>query len=231
MMYNILLVEDNQDIQEVNKNMLIRSGDYQVSLAENIAEARQHIAEAEPDIIILDILLPDGSGLDFLEELRQDTDIPVLLLTALAEPGDAVKGLRAGGDDYLAKPYDNAELLARIESLLRRTARPPKILTKGKLALNIFSGIAAVDGKDLLLSPKEFAVLLLLARNEGETVSAEYLYKEIWGVPLTDDRTLKKHVSQLRKKMERGPGGGEIENARGKGYRFTQEKKSVNIHQ
>jgi DNA-binding response OmpR family regulator len=224
-MYDILLVEDNRDIQEVNKNMLIRRGGYHVRLAENVASAREHIAKAEPDIIILDILLPDGSGLDFLEELRQDTDIPVLLLTALAEPGDAVKGLRAGGDDYLAKPYDNAELLARIESLLRRTSRPTKTLTKGSLTLNMISGMAFVDGRDLLLSPKEFAVLLLLAQNEGKTISAEYMYEEIWGSPMTDNRTLKKHISELRKKLETEPGGGEIENARNKGYRFMQNRK------
>jgi DNA-binding response OmpR family regulator len=169
-------------------------------------------------------MLPDGSGLDFLEELRRNTDIPVLLLSALAEPGDTVKGLRAGGDDYLAKPYDNAELLARIESLLRRTSRPPKPLAKGRLTLNMISGMAFVDGRDLLLSHKEFAVLLLLAQNEGKTVSTEYLYKEAWGLPMSDNRTLLKHISDLRKKLEGETTAFEIVNVRGEGYCFKQNK-------
>jgi DNA-binding response OmpR family regulator len=218
-MRNILLVEDNKEIQKVNKNMLIRH-DYNVRLAKNLAEAQEHLTEAEPDLIVLDIMLPDGSGLDFLKSLRQDTDIPVLLLTALAEPGDTVKGLQAGGDDYLAKPYDNAELLARIESLLRRASRTPKTLVKGRLTLNMISGMAFVDGKDLLLSHKEFALLLLLAQNEGKTINAEYLYEEVWGLPMNDNRTLKKHISELRKKLEDETSGYEIANVRGEGYCF-----------
>jgi DNA-binding response OmpR family regulator len=224
-MKNILLVEDNRKIQEINQRMLIQCGGYRVSLAGNLAEARERLTEAEPNLIVLDIMLPDGSGLDFLEELRRDTDIPVLLLTALAEPDDTVKGLRAGGDDYLSKPYDNAELLARIESLLRRTSRPPKTLVKGRLTLNMISGMAFVDGKDLLLSHKEFAVLLLLAQNEGKTVSAEYLYKEAWGLPMNDNRTLLKHISDLRKKLENETTPCEIVNVRGEGYCFKQNKK------
>jgi DNA-binding response OmpR family regulator len=194
-----------------------------VRLASNISEARERLAEAEPDIIVLDIMLPDGSGLDFLEELRRNTDIPVLLLTALAEPCDTVKGLRAGGDDYLAKPYDNAELLARIESLLRRASRPTRILTKGRLTLNMFSGIALVNSKDLLLSHKEFAILFLLAQNEGKTINPASLYKEVWGLPMTDSGTLIKHISRLRKKLEDESSGCEIENMRGEGYCFKKE--------
>jgi DNA-binding response OmpR family regulator len=221
-MRNILLVEDNREIQEVNKNLLIQCGGYRVRLAQNLAEARERLAEAEPDLIVLDIMLPDGCGLDFLGELRHDTDIPVLLLTALGKSGNAVKGLQAGGDDYLAKPYDNAELLARIESLLRRASHLPKTLTKGGLTLNMVSGIAHVNGRDLLLSPKEFAILFVLAQNEGKTISCEYLYKEAWGLPMNDDRTLLKHISALRKKLEDETNNCEIENVRGEGYRFMQ---------
>jgi DNA-binding response OmpR family regulator len=223
-MSNILLVEDNREIQEVNKNMLIRRG-YRVRLAKNLAEARERLKEAEPDIIVLDIMLPDGSGLDFLKELRRDTDIPVLLLTALGEPSDTVKGLRAGGDDYMAKPYNNAELLARIESLLRRATRLPQTLTKGRLTLNVNSGIAFIDGRNLLLSPKEFAVLLFLAQNEGKNVSPEDLYKKIWGLPLYNNQNLRKCISALRKKLEDETSGCEIENVHGEGYCFIQSPR------
>ncbi|MDR0315286.1 MAG: response regulator transcription factor [Treponema sp.] len=224
-MYNILLVEDNREIQEVNKNMLTRCGGYNIRLANNLAEARERVIEAEPDIIVLDIMLPDGSGLDFLEKLRQDANIPVLLLSALVGPGDVVKGLRAGGDDYLAKPYDNTELLARIESLLRRASCPQKTLTKGRLTLNMISGMAFVDGRDLLFSHKEFALLLLLAQNEGKIISAESLYKEVWGMSMNDNRTLKKHISEIRKKLEDETSGCEIQNVRGEGYYFIRNKE------
>ena len=125
LVYNILLVEDNRDIQKLNKETLERRGGYEVRLAMNLAEARKQITEQVPCLIILDIMLPDGSGLEFLRELRHSTNIPVLLLTALGESGDIVKGLKAGGDDYLAKPYNNDVFLARIESLLRRSAQIP----------------------------------------------------------------------------------------------------------
>jgi DNA-binding response OmpR family regulator len=221
-MRNILLVEDNREIQEINRTMLTQCGGYRVRLAKNLAEARDCLARTKLDIIVLDIMLPDGSGLEFLEELRRTADVPVLLLSALAEPSDTVRGLRAGGDDYLAKPYNNAELLARIESLLRRTSRPPKTLTKGSLTLNMISGMAFVNGRDLLLSHKEFAILLLLAQNEGKTLSPEYLYREAWGLPMNDNRTLIKHVSRLRKKLEDETSGCEIENVQSEGYCFKQ---------
>jgi DNA-binding response OmpR family regulator len=224
-MYNIVLIEDNKEIQEINKRMLIQCGGYHVRLAKNLAEARERLTEAEPDLIVLDIMLPDGNGLDFLKELRLTTDIPVLLLTAHSEPGATVKGLRAGGDDYLSKPYDNDELLARIESLLRRASRLPKTLTKGKLTLNINSGMAFIDGKDLLLSPKEFAVLHFLALNEGKTVNAQFLYQEVWGLPLFNKQTLKNRISELRKKLEETTSDCYIESVRGEGYCFIRNKK------
>jgi DNA-binding response OmpR family regulator len=117
-MHNILLVEDDWEIQENNKDLLESSGNYAVHIAMNLAEAREQLSKETPDIIVLDIMLPDGNGLDFIKEIN---DIPVLLLSALGNKNDIVKGLRAGGDDYLAKPYDDIVLLARIESLLHRT--------------------------------------------------------------------------------------------------------------
>ena len=220
-MRKILLVEDDKDIQEVNKKMLERRGGYDVCLAMNLAEAREMIPEFNPDIILLDVMLPDGNGLDFLKELRQDKDIPVLLLTALFESDDVVRGLRAGGDDYLAKPYENKVLLARIESLIRRMERMPETLTKGSLVLDLYSNRAFSNGEDLLLTEREFALLRLLAQNEGRTVGAEYIYEKVWGLAMNDDnRTLKRHISAIRSKLEAS--GCTIQNARGKGYCFSQ---------
>jgi len=224
-MYNILLVEDDKDIQEVNKNMLARRGGYTVRLAMNLAEARRLIIEAVPDIIVLDITLPDGNGLDFLQELRHDLNIPVLLLSALDESGDIVRGLKAGGDDYLSKPYDNDVLLARIETLLRRTAYLPKTLTKGSLILDIISGRAFIDNEgdnlDLLLTQKEFAVLLLLAQNERSVMSAAAIYKTVWKQSSRFDKnTLQATISNLRKKIE--PSGCTITSSYNQGYGFER---------
>ena len=119
-MYNVLLVEDEERILFANKIILERKGGYTVQTAMNLTEARKCIQENPSDIIILDIMLPDGSGLDFLEELRRDKNIPVILLTALSESSDELKGITAGGDDYITKPYNNDVLLGRIEMVLRR---------------------------------------------------------------------------------------------------------------
>ena len=118
------MVEDNEDIQRANKRTLEKRGGYNVRLAMNLAEARKQINHTEPDLMVLDILLPDGNGLDFLRELRTRLSyIPVMLLSVLGKSGDIVNGLQAGADDYIAKPYENAVMLARIELLLRRMGR------------------------------------------------------------------------------------------------------------
>jgi DNA-binding response OmpR family regulator len=153
------MVEDDKQIQAVNKNMLTRRG-FDVRLAMNLAEARAALETAVLDAIILDIMLPDGSGLNFLRELRAGgSDIPVLLLTALHEDDDVVRGLSEGGDDYLTKPYGYDVLAARVEALMRRSGRLPKTLVKGLLTLDIPSLRAFVNGEDLMLSPKDFALL------------------------------------------------------------------------
>ena len=122
-MNNLLLVEDNEDIQELNKYFLEKHG-YTVRLAMNLSQARAEVQIAPPDLIVLDIMLPDGSGLDYLKELKQhNNDIPVLLLTALSESSDEVRGLQEGGDDYIAKPYNYDILLARIAKLLNQRQR------------------------------------------------------------------------------------------------------------
>lgn len=223
-MYNVLLVEDDKDIQGLNESLLKRNG-YGVILAMNIAQARAIIKSNPPDIVVLDIILPDGSGLDFLHELRSpnspDTNVPVLLLTALGESSDVVRGLKTGGDDYLSKPYDNSVFLARLQSLLRRTERVPKNLVKGALTLDIISGRAFTESNDLLLTQKEFAVLLLLFQNEDTVISAQNIYQNVWKRPQHGDkRTLESTISSLRKKIANS--GFSITASRGNGYIFEK---------
>ena len=242
-MRSILLVEDDLDIQEVNKDMLERRGGYDVRLAINLAEARERIAESAPDIIVLDIMLPDGSGLDFLRELREEigerrvkdgqnnsplsilksqlSTIPVLLLTALGKSKDMVEGLQAGGDDYLAKPYDNDVLLARIEAILRRAGRVSETITKGLLTLGLLSKRAFVNGEDLMLTSKQYDLLFLLIQNEGKTMSAETVYEKVWAQPLNNNKNaLQVSISKLRTKIKHS--GYDITSLRGKGYAFLK---------
>ena len=220
----ILLVEDNEQILQGNERMLKRRG-YTVAAALNLAEAKNLLEELMPDIIVLDIMLPDGSGLDFMRELRRSSseksNVPILLLTGLTTPEDVIRGLSEGGDDYLTKPYDFGVLLARIEALLRRTGIVPKMLSKGALRLEIPASRAFLHGNDLLLSPKEFALLLLLAQNENRLLSMEYLLETVWKVPPgTDNNMVRISISRLRKKLG---GGFFIENDKQEGgYIFTR---------
>jgi DNA-binding response OmpR family regulator len=214
----VLLVEDNPRIQLANKDMLEILG-YDVAIAMNLAEARARIAVKMPDVVVLDIMLPDGSGLDFLAELRQTSDLPVLMLTALGTAEDTVTGLAGGADDYLAKPYEYKVLAARIEALLRRAKQVPGILRKGELAFNILAGQAFLRGEDMLLTQKEFSCLLALAQNEGRILSTEYLYETVWQQPLVGStQSVRTIIARLRKKLTGS--GYTVSVRRGNGYVF-----------
>jgi len=219
-MRDILLVEDDKDIQEVNKSMLEWRGGYQVRLAGCLAEAKEQVKEAVPDLIVLDVTLPDGNGLDFLAELRQDKNVPVLLLSALGKIEDRIKGLQLGGDDYLSKPYNNDELFARIEALLRRAEQVPETIVKGTLTLRINSNQAFVNGRDIGLGQNiEFSLLHIFVQQENKILSSEYLYEEVWGQPMAgNDKALRTAISEVRKKLEGS--GYTITTLRGQGYRF-----------
>jgi len=219
----ILLVEDNQEIMHGNRRLFELEG-YDAACALTLAEARASINERRPDAIVLDIMLPDGSGLDFMRELRESAHagIPILLLTGLTAKEDILRGLKSGGDDYLTKPYDFDELLARVEALLRRAARVPEVITRDRLSLDVTAGMANLDGMDLLLTQKEFALLLIFVQNEGRHIGGEYLYEKVWKRPLSgDSQAVRKTVSNLRAKI--GGSGWNIEWSRGEGWCFGKE--------
>ncbi len=217
----ILLVEDNEKIMQGNERMLRRRG-YGVVMALTLGEARKELEARVPDLIVLDIMLPDGSGLDFMAELRQHSKVPILLLTGLTTPEDVVRGLTSGGDDYLSKPYDFGVLLARVEALLRRAEQIPEKLTRDRLSLDVGAGAATLDGVDLLLTQKEFALLLLFAQNTGRFISAEYLYEKVWKQPMAgDSQAFRKTLHRLREKIKGS--GWLIEVSRGEGYSFERE--------
>lgn len=217
MKQTILLIENNPDVMKINRVALTMRG-YRVLEAETIGKGRTLLGIERPDLIILDIVMPDGNGLILCEEVRKKSDTPILILSALNENHDIVNGLMRGGDDYLPKPYDMSVLLARVEALLRRCRRATEtVLTRGDLTLDTVSQRALVNGKDALLTPKEFAILLCLVRSEGRELQTNRLYEAAWGQPMGDDtNAVKIAVSRLRKKIE--PTGFKIDVVRGAGY-------------
>lgn len=217
----ILLVEDSKKVQNFNKRMLERAG-FAVELAMTLTDAKAFLAWQTPAAIILDIGMPDGSGLDFLRELRETSKIPVLLLTGYSETKDIVKGFKGGCNDYLTKPYTFEVLHVRLLRLLQNAEQVPETIAKGSFSLNLTSMIAHQNGEDMLLTQKEFALLLLFLQNEGKTMSAEYIYEKVWGQNMSGDiRAVKFQVSNLRKKIEGS--GYAIPAVRGGGYRFEPE--------
>ena len=216
----ILLVEDDKKVQNFNKRLLAGEG-FAVQTAMTLADVGAFLARQTPDIIVLDIGMPDGNGLDFLRELRQTSRIPVLMLTGYGETSDVIKGFESGCDDYLRKPYTFEELLARLKRLLYRAEQLPETVTRGALTLNILAKEAFLNGADLMLTPKDFALLQYFVQNEGRTLDRDVVYEKVWGRPMAgDSQALGSAVSRLRKKLT-GCGytiSGEYRN----GYRFER---------
>ena len=220
----VLLVEDNEKLNTANSRALSLGG-YEVHTAITLAEARKRLADGiEPDVILLDIMLPDGDGFDFCNAIRGETNAHIIFLTALAQHTDRVRGLHTGGDDYITKPFHPEELMARIVAAMRRRGidkTSVKTIEKGCLTLDIISAQAFAQGSDLNLTPKEFALLLMLVQNEGSTMSAEYIYESVWKAPLIgDNNALKTAISKLRSKIEAT--GFDITSHRGRGYVFQK---------
>lgn len=215
----ILMIEDDPNITRINRTTLIKRG-YLVLEAGTLEQGREMLERENPDLVILDIMLPDGSGLDFCARIRDKNRIPVLFLTALDEEQDIVDGFSRGGDDYLPKPYAPNVLAARVEGLLRR-AEYEEMFTRGGLSLDMVKRQAYVNGEKAGLTPIQFSLLLYLVRNEGRIMQAQRLYEKVWDQPMgDDDNAVKTAVSHLRKKIE--PAGFQIAFVRGSGYRFEE---------
>ncbi|MDR1193078.1 MAG: response regulator transcription factor [Peptococcaceae bacterium] len=223
----ILLVEDNKHLNEINRRNL-RSAGYEVLTALSLARARECLRDHSPDVILLDVFLPDGSGMDFCREIRGRTSAHILFLTSLDEHNEKIKGLDMGGDDYITKPYRLDELLSRVGAAIRRRgmgeANPAaETVKRGALTLNIVLKRAYLGEADMSLAPKEFELLYLFAKNEGKILTADAIYKAVWVQPgIGDANALRVAVSRLRKKLGSEENGGFIiESVRNEGYLFT----------
>lgn len=163
-MSTILLVEDNPHIMKINSSCLSME-DYSVLEAADAAQCRYMLSNNDVDLVILDIMLPDGDGISLCREIKAKYDIPILFLSALSENDDIITALRAGGDDYLPKPYDIQVLIARVEARLRSVRKDKRYISFGRLRLDTVSMAAYFADNDLLTTQKEFSILLMLARN------------------------------------------------------------------
>jgi DNA-binding response OmpR family regulator len=224
MMKTLLCVEDDKILLRNSREFLRQRG-YRVLAAETLAQARDWLQKEKPDAVLLDIMLPDGNGLDLLTEIRAaGSKVPIIILTAWGEPKDVSRGYRLGATAYLSKPFEHEAVLAAVEGIFDNMQQVPEEIEKGPLTLQMASMIALLNGVDILLTQKEFALLLLFIQNEGKTMSAEYLYEKVWGQSLNNDtRAVKLQVSNLRTKTEGS--GYAIQAVRGAGYRFEFERK------
>ncbi|MGH9402947.1 MAG: response regulator transcription factor [Terriglobia bacterium] len=222
----ILLVEDEPGLVLTLCDRLCKEG-YTVDHAKDGARGLEMALEGSFDLIVLDVMLPRKTGLDVCRDLRQQgAGTPILMLTARAQVVDKVLGLKLGADDYLAKPFDMLELLARIEALLRRPAASladSPTYQAGALRVDFRATTVWRGGEKLTLSAREFQLLHYFIEHRGKTVSREELLKEVWGYDATPNtRTVDVHVAWLRQKIEDDPKRPQlIQTVQGFGYRFT----------
>jgi DNA-binding response OmpR family regulator len=224
-MATILLVEDEQTLSETLRYNLEREG-YSVIVANDGVVGLERARRDQPDLVILDIMLPRLDGFSVCRILRQESDVPVLMLTARQDEVNRIAGLELGADDYVGKPFSLGELLARVRAILRRTDRQPagsrEVLDAGALRVDTGSRRAWRDGGEIGLSQKEFDLLTCLIRNRGIALTRDILLERVWGYDfLGDSRTVDVHIRWLREKIELDPGKPTyIQTVRGVGYRF-----------
>ncbi|CAN5723852.1 response regulator transcription factor [soil metagenome] len=224
----VLIVEDDPSLLSTLTYNLTRAG-YRVLAASN-GEAGLAYARREGDrldLVILDVMLPGMNGLQLLKAIRVDWNVPVLMLSARGEEQDKIDGLELGADDYVVKPFALREFLARVRAVSRRravpAAKPPSTLFRGRLSIEADRHRVLIDGRELRLRPKEFGLLLTLAREPGNVFGRQRLLDETWGEEIVvDERTVDVHISWLRAKLlKAGLQGDIIKTVYGAGYRFS----------
>lgn len=223
-MQRILLIEDDRDINESNQTALELEG-YEVRTALSMHAGVNLCETFHPDLVLLDIILPDANALDWGRRLKEDYGVNILYLSGLNTKEDVIRGLRAGGDDYMTKPYLIEELLLRVSSLIRRRDQPAmrEDFSTGKLIWHVAAKQIELNGEELQLQPKEYAVLEYLQRSSVRYVSSQELAEKIW---LAKDeqlaeKAIRNAVSGARRKIEGS--GCTILKKRGEGYRFHVE--------
>ena len=222
----VLLVEDEESITAPLAEALGREG-FETKVAGTVSESLDLAKRVRPDLVLLDVMLPDGSGFDVCRELRRSSRVPIIMLTARGEEPDRIVGLELGADDYVVKPFSDREVVARIRAVLRRTdAMEPAgqgVLEVREVRLDPAGRVVTLAGDPVELSRKEFDLLHLLMRNAGSVVTREQLIDEVWDPNwFGSTKTLDVHVSGLRRKLGDDPAAARyIHTVRGMGFRFA----------
>ncbi|MGN0492373.1 MAG: response regulator transcription factor [Acutalibacteraceae bacterium] len=219
-MNRILIIEDEKSIADMIKLCLTKNG-YICETVNDGMTAAEIIEQKRYDLILLDIMLPEIDGYDLIEYIKQ-YKIPVIFVTAKASVADRVKGLRLGAEDYIIKPFDLEELLARVETVLRRYNKTERIIDLGKIRIDTLSRSVYLDGESVKLATKEYDLLLLLVRNQNIALYREYIFEEVWQEPYYGNtRTIDLHIQRLKKKLNLGEA---VEAVYKVGYKFSAEK-------
>lgn len=223
----ILVVDDEPKVVKLARDYLEKNGFRVVSAGDGntaLAMARRE----RPNLIVLDLMLPGMDGREVCRILRQETGVPIIMLTALSEESDQIVGLEIGADDYITKPFSPRTLVARVRAVLRRSqgqVKAPSVLRSGGLEIDLAGHQVRLNGKPVHLTPNEFKLLSLLARHPGQTLSREQLSDEMHGLTISGfDRSVDSHIKNLRRKIEADPAQPRfIETVYGIGYKFIDQ--------
>jgi DNA-binding response OmpR family regulator len=219
----ILVVDDEEPIAEFLQLNLVREG-FKVALAYNGKDALKAVHQHKPHLILLDVMLPDMDGFDICRKIRETTSVPIIFVTARDEDVDKILGLETGADDYVVKPFNPKELVARIKAILRRAvpaqAAPDSTrLTYKNVSVDLMKRRVTADNKIIDLTPREYDLLTFFLSHRGKVFSREEILREVWGSEHLEARSVDVHVRYLREKLG-DPAAGFIQTVWGKGYRF-----------
>ncbi len=225
MQYKILIVDDDENICEL-LNLYLKKDGFDTVIANNGRQAVEYAEKLSPDLILLDIMLPELDGWQVCREIRKKSDVPIIMLTAKGETFDKILGLELGADDYVTKPFDTKEIVARIKAVLRRSTDNDKQnkvqeVRFDKLVINLTNYELIVDGKQIDTPPKELELVYHLASNPNRVYTRDQLLDEVWGFDYYgDSRTVDVHVKRLREKLEDVSDRWSLKTVWGVGYKF-----------
>ena len=217
----ILVVDDDAALSEMI-GIILASEDFEPVYCYDGSSAREVFRSSEPDLILLDLMLPGMDGIQVCQQIRAESDVPIVMLTAKSDTADVVRGLEAGADDYVPKPFKPAELVARVKARLRPMDRgATQEITLGDIVIDVTGHSVTRAGQEIFLTPLEFDLLATLARSPHQVFSRDELLRDVWGYPhAADNRLVNVHVQRLRSKVERDPENPEVVlTVRGIGYK------------
>jgi two-component system KDP operon response regulator KdpE len=224
---NILVIDDEPQIRRLLK-LGLEGSDFKVTEAENAKQGIMEVVNSRPSLILLDLGLPDEDGLTVIKKLREFSDVPVIILSVRNSERDIITALDNGADDYITKPFNTGELLARIRVALRHTQPDQKtsIFTNGNIMIDFSGHIVKKSNEEIKLTSTEYSLLALFMKNAGKVLTHQYILKEVWGKPYSDDtQYLRVYIAQLRKKFEIDPQNPKIFTTEsGVGYRMILQE-------